>query len=942
MSSTGSFLIIDGHAMAFRAYYAMASQNLTDSNGNPTETVYGFFRMIIKAISDIQPAYLVIVFDPPEKNFRYKIYEAYKANRSETPEPLKYQISKIQELVHQLELPMIIPNGVEADDAIATLVEKYKSDNFISIKILSGDKDLYALLNSNVTILKPVKGASLFSEITADSLIETQGIKPEQVTDYLALIGDTADNIPGVAGIGPKTAVNLLKEFQTLDNIYSKIESVSSKAIREKLQLNKENAYLSRKLIELNKNVPISQVNKEDFLYNNNEILQKNLPVFNNAGFPTIYNEWIKLFEQTSNTQSYSGQVPIQYTIIYNPEEWRKWDELIKKNRIMAVDTETTGKSPMNCQLVGVSICFLKDGQYNNLYIPLNFDTENQRHFDYQSVAPAEVMTALLKPLLENQEIEKIGQNIKYDYLVLKNHGIVMANILYDTMICSHILDPNNRRHNLDDLSLHYLQHKTIKYKDITGTGKNIKALSELPLNILAEYATEDAEITYRLFNVFLPMLQKENLYNLYLSIDQPMIKVLSEIEENGVKIDNEYLKLLDKNYHAKLEEIEKEIYSLAGKSFNINSTKELQEILFTVLEIKSKKKTPKGSLSTDATVLESIKEQHPIINKILNYRTLHKLLSTYIRTLPEYINPKTGRVHTSISQTVAATGRLSSYDPNLQNIPIKGEDGAAIRKAFVAEKGFELLSLDYNQIELRILADYSKDDNLLYAYKNDIDIHDQATILLFGQDLLGNSLDKSSSIMTIDYDKLTYIKSLPDFKAKRSMAKILNFSIVYGVTEYGLSQNIGISVLEARSLIESYFHTFPGIKKYMVQTIEECRDTLYSTNYFGRKRALPDINHKNRFMREAAERLAINNPIQSTAADLIKKAMIEISNWITQNNIKSKMVLQIHDELLFEVHNSEKELFYEKVKHIMETIVPFIVPLKVSGSFGANWQDTK
>ena len=936
-------LIIDGHAMAFRAHFAMARAKLTNSSGMPTEAVVGFFKMLGKLLQDYKPQYLLLTFDPGRKTFRSKIYPKYKANRKETAPELKWQFDEIQDIVKKLKLPIYIPKEEEADDAIATIAKREK-DSDIDIFLVSSDKDLYNVLYPNVKLLRARKGVTDLKVIDSTYVSSKLGISIKEIPDFMALTGDSSDNVPGVKGIGEKSAVKLIQEYHSIKNIYENIDKVAPTKIREKLITDKENAFLSLDLVTLKKDMDIS-LKLKDLEVEKISNLGKSISIFKEKGYTTIYQEWGNLFEN----ESARIEVLKNTFLIRNKKEWKEIETKIKKSSEIAFDTETTSLNPVEAKLVGISLSWQKGKEYFSLYLPCLFDTESERSLEYQGIPEGTETIEWIRPILEDKKILKIGQNIKYDSLILKRHGVDLKNVAIDTMLLSYMLDPNSRRHGLDELALNLLGHSTIKYKDLVGTGKKERPLASVSLEELAIYAAEDAEITLRIKNELLPKLKDKELKKLYQKIDFPLVSVLMKMEENGICIDREYLKEIENNYQKRINKIEKKIYKLAGEEFKIQSTKELQRILFEKLGIVSKKKTEKGQMSTEQAVLEFLREQHPIINEILEYRTLAKLLSTYIRPLPEYITKDTLRVHTSFSQTIAATGRLASKNPNLQNIPIKGEDGRAIRRAFIVPEGYSLLSLDYSQIELRILAHYSEDKNLIQAYSENQDIHDQATYLLFRNrfnpkskkwlesDILGNQISSE-----IEWDILEKMKETPEYSDKRSQAKVLNFSIVYGVTDFGLSRNLGISREESKALIEAYFLSFPGIKKFMEEVVEEAREKGFVTNYFGRKRTIHDFKSQNRFAKEGAKRLAINTPIQSTAADIIKIAMIEIQKTLEKEKFKSKMLLQIHDELVFEVPNDEKEEIYSMVVEKMEGVVNLKVPLKVSGGFGANWDEAK
>ncbi|MCS6984704.1 MAG: DNA polymerase I [Leptospiraceae bacterium] len=946
-------LLVDGHAMAFRAHYALINQNLTTADGQPTETVYGFFRMLARLLQDLWPEYLAIFFDPPRPTFRHELYPAYKAHRRETPEELKLQLDEIQELCPKLGLPIFIPEKEEADDLIASFAEKFR-DKGLRISIASSDKDLFAILRPGVELLRAKKGVSEFTVIDEDTLRKDWGLSPQEIPHFMALTGDSSDNVPGVKGIGEKTAAKLISVYHTLDNLYAHLDKIAPPSLREKLEKGREDAYLSLKLVSLNTMLELP-FELEELAWKKKE---RDLKILLKKGMRTLYYEFEKIFggipgqenplkDEKSEDMS-QGAIRAHYKLLKTIEEMKDFIEVLKKQKRISVDTETNSPHPLQAELVGLSFCYKDDSGYFAAYIPCNLDSKNPASQYYNNLPLAHEVLSLLKPVLEDKSIYKIGQNAKYDIEVLSRYDIELASVEDDSMIMAYVLDPSKRRYNMDDLALEFLGRKTITYEELVGTGRNRRALVSLPLEKVAFYSCEDAEVTYRLCEVLEKELQRVGLYTIYREIDMPLMEVLVDMEKIGVKIDAKSLRDFEKELLYRLTDLEKKIYELAGQEFLINSTHQLREILFDKLKIRSVKKTEKGALSTDAEVLEELRHEHPIVELILEHRTISKLLNTYVQVLPEFIDKKTGRIHTSFSQITAATGRLASHDPNLQNIPIKGEEGRALRRAFVAEKGYELLSLDYSQIELRILAHYSEDENLLRAYQEDEDIHDQATYLLFHHRFdptTNRFLEKGGGAQpTLKYDPviLAQMKQCREFSDLRSQAKVLNFSIAYGVTDYGLSRSLGISRTEASELIRLYFTAFPGIKRYMEEAIEKARHHGYAENLFGRRRYIPDIKSQNRYARQGAERLAINTPIQSTAADIIKKAMIKIHREIKERKWKSRMLLQIHDELLFEVPKEEKDEFYNFARETMEKIVELKVPLKVTGGFGSNWDEAK
>ena len=972
-------ILIDGHAMAFRAYFAMSQQGLTNSSGMPVGTTLAFYRMLAKLLKDLSPEYILLLFDPKGKNFRHDMYSEYKANRPEAPEEFKIQINEIQEIARKIEFPMFIPKNAEADDAIASFIEQNQGSD-LKFLIISADKDFYPLLDLHVSMLRPKKGISNFTEIHPAYVQEETKVSVGQFEDYLAIIGDSSDNIPGVKGLGPKGASRLILEYGSLEAIYDNIERIEPASTQKKLKDSQENAFLSKKLIHLQRDIdipiPIEKM-KLDILLEKKDLWK----CFRDKELNVVYQEWLNLAGNRASENIPSARIGENYKIIRSKKDWERILPTLKKLTEIAVDTETTHTSPMKAVLLGISFSWAalpgeeKESTYDSAYIPCFFSKAinpngpvnkdisdrlfietDQIHSDYKGLPEGEEVLKWLAEILENEKIRKIGQNIKYDWLVLRRHGIHLKNVDTDTMLLSFLLKPNQRRHNLDDMALDHLGHQNITFKELVGTGRNRIPLTAVPLERLTEYACEDAEVTLRLKDILYSLVEKAGLVSLYTKIDLPLVYTMMRMEESGVVLDIPYLRKLEADYQKSLSEIEQNIYRAAGEEFNIQSTIELRKILFEKLGIQSTKKTDKGQLSTDHKVLESLKDRHPVVKHLLNFRLLSKMLSTYVIPLPEAVNKNTGRVHTSFSQVTAATGRLASTEPNLQNIPIRVDEGRAIRKAFIASKNCELLSLDYSQIELRILAHYSEDKNLTEAYSKDQDIHDQAAYLLFNhcfeeetsawnldqnrEDSYSQNNTKETSLSDFDEKRLEKMKHTKEFSELRAKAKVLNFSIIYGVTDWGLSRSLGISKQEGADLIRTYLASYPGIKRYMERIILETKERGYAENLFGRRRNITDLDHSQRFKREASERLAMNTPIQSTAADIIKLAMNQIQEELEHS--ESRLLLQIHDELLLEVPNNEKQHVYEMVRSKMEGVVSLKVPLKVSGGFGRNWDEAK
>lgn len=907
-------LLIDGHALAFRAYYAFAASNLTNSlTGNPSGAVFGFWRMFFKLIQDEAVSHIAFCFDPGTKLKRNDLYPDYKANRKPMPEDLRPQLDQIFDMVKELGFPVYKLDGEEADDIIGTICKKFAQD-FEQVLILSSDKDLYQVLEPNILMLRGKRGVSEFEKIDPIWVEKEIGVTKDQIPDYMGIVGDTSDNIPGVKGIGEKGAAKLIQEFQTLDNLYKRISDVTPSGIKEKLISNKANAFLSRELATIQTDLSLG-IKKTDLTLPNYLSL-KNVQFFKEQGFNVLHKDLAKLAgisidsDAKEKTKS-SPQKTIEnsnrgnYTLIKQASDLKKVLSQFDEKKFLSIDTETTSQDPNRAEILGVSFSWEEGIGY---YVAVSHPNSI-----YSQVLPSWIDIAkILKPFLENPKIPKVGQNIKYDYIVFNRLGINLTGIAYDTMLGSYLLKPGDRKYNMDDLALTYLDYKTITYEELVGSGKNKIALYDIEPTKVADYAGEDADITLRLFNALSPKTEswpKKILED----IELPLIEVLAKMEMRGVLVDGDYFQSLSKQFEKKIQEHQKQIYFFAGREFNINSTKELQSVLFEDLRLPTQKKTQTG-FSTDHSVLESLQGAHPIIDDLLAIRKFSKLKSTYSDALPELIHPETHRIHTSYNQTIAATGRLSSTNPNLQNIPIKDEEGKLLRKGFIAPKGFELLSLDYSQIELRIMAHFSKDISMLDAYRMDLDIHRRTAAGLFG----------------ISEDKVT-----PEMRNK---AKIVNFSVIYGVTAFGLAENLKIPRGEAKEFIDRYFAQYPGVKDYMEETVAFCKKNGYVETLIGRRRYLPELNSTNKMAQEGAKRVAINSPIQGTSADMIKIAMLQIQKGITRKGFRSGMILQVHDELVFEVDSKEKEEFLPFAKKCMEEALPLTVPIKVEGKFGKDW----
>tara|TARA_Y100001960_G_scaffold278197_1_gene309480 strand:+ start:31 stop:2802 length:2772 start_codon:yes stop_codon:yes gene_type:complete len=916
LKKSDHFYLIDGSGYIFRAYYALPPLS-RKSDGLPTGAVSGFCSMLFKLLedsrsddSDHKPTHFAVIFDSARKNFRNEIYKDYKANRSEAPEDLAPQFEYIRKSVEAFNLPSIELTNYEADDLIATYAKQIVKAG-AKVTIISSDKDLMQLVSDKVRLYDPVK----FKVLGKKEVIEKFGVEPEKVIDVQSLAGDSSDNIPGVPGIGIKTAAELINKYKNLDNLLRKAEEIPQKKRKETLLENKDKALLSRQLVTLKNDVPIKEdpntfllkdIKKEklfDFLRDMefNRLLSQAISFYGEDNDKkTSYKEKKKELERI-DTKIYDS--------IVNEKSLDKWVKILSKQSIISVDTETSSLNPIEADLVGVSFSYQPN---KSCYIPI-------KHTKIKGLKK-DLVLKKIKPILEDASIKKVGQNIKFDYMILKQQGITIQS-MEDTMLISYILDAGINRHNLDTLSEIHLNHKTISYKELVGSGKKKLNFSDIELKKATEYAAEDADVTLRLYNKLKKRLDEEKLNKNYELFEKPMINLLSEMEFNGIKIDKNYLQILSKRFEKRIKKIEEEIYSLAGREFNIGSPKQLGELIYNELKIAKLKKTKKGSLATSAKILEELAYTgHKFPNLVLEWRQISKLKNTYSDALQDHINTKTKRVHTSFLLAATNTGRLASSDPNLQNIPIKTEDGKEIRKAFVAEKNKILISADYNQIEMRILADIADVKELKKAFKNNEDIHSLT----------------ASQVFNVPINSVS-----PEFRRK---AKAINFGIIYGITQYGLAKQISVSNQEALDFINSYFKKFPEIKEYMNSTIKACRKNGYVSNIFGRRIHIRGINDKNFSVRSFQERAAINAPIQSSAADIIRLAMIKIKNLTKEDKkIQAKILLQIHDELIFEAPEKNKDYVKETIKKAMSSISSsdhhiFSIPLEVSVNSGYNW----
>lgn len=881
------FYIIDGNSYIYRAFYAL--KNLSTSSGLPTNAVFGFANMLLKVIKDKSPDLLAIAFDPKGPTRRHSEYQEYKAHRPPMPKDLVPQVPYIHKLVEAFRIPVFIRDGQEADDVIATLVHQAKADG-LDITIVSGDKDMLQLVGPGVTMYDTLKEKIYEPQ----DVIERFGVPPDRVIEIMGLMGDASDNIPGVPGIGEKTAQALIKQYGTIEELLSRAHEITKPKLRQTLLESGDLARLSRELARLRTDVPL-ELNYEDLKLKQPDSAVL-LTILRELEFPSLLKYVVQEPEQEA-----------EYLTVLDETELQNLVSTLSSAREISVDTETTSIDPMQAELVGISFAIRPHHAY---YLPVG-------HLYLGAPRQLNIEHALrvLKPILENPSIPKIGQNIKYDLLVLGHYGIQVRGISFDTMIASYLLNPGKPSHGLDAISLEYLNHKTTTYKDVTGSGKKQIGFHEVEIPVAARYSGEDADITLRLKQVLEPLLRNQSLEKLFQEVEMPLMEVLAGIERTGVKIDADFLRNMSKRIDLDIRKSAVTIYELAGAEFNINSPKQLAEILFVKLQLTPTKKTKTG-FSTDVDVLEELASIHPLPAEILKYRTLSKLKSTYIDTLPLMINPKTHRLHTSLNQAVAATGRLSSSEPNLQNIPIRTEIGRQIRQAFIAEPGAGLLSADYSQIELRVLAHLSGDPALIQTFQKNLDIHTRTASEIFG----------------LSADEIT-----PEMRRK---AKSVNFGIIYGISAFGLAQDLGVSNSEAKRYIDNYFGRYPRVREYMDTIIRDAKTNGFVTTLLGRRRFIPELTSSSAPVRNFGERTAVNTPIQGTAADLIKLAMINIDRRLTREGFESKMVLQVHDELVFEVRNEEMDRMKSMVKREMEGVLTLSVPIRVDMSTGRNWDE--
>ena len=922
MENSKNLFLLDAYALIYRGYYAFIKNPRINSKGTDTSAILGFMNSLFEIIRTQNPDYLAVAFDKGGSLTRSEMFEEYKSNRDKTPEPILVAIPYIKKILGGMRIPILEKEGFEADDIIGTVAKDAEENNF-KVYMVTPDKDFAQLVSNNIFLCKPARMGNSMEIWGVDEVKDKFEVQsPDQVIDYLGMMGDSVDNIPGLPGVGDKTAKKFIKQYGSLENLLQNAHEVKGK-LGEKIIENKELGVLSKKLAKIILDVPIDY-NLDEFKLSDpdKDIVLK---VFDELEFRRIKETFFKIFGTNSSKLEEKGAEVVQgdlfsetynldsnkenlddsksiYQIIESFEELKLLVEKMMEQEIVAFDTETEGLNALETNIVGISFSWRKGVGY---YLPIkNNKSVYEKSFE------------ILKPFFESTKIIKVGHNIKFDIQVLMKYNVKVSSPIYDTMVAHYLINPD-MRHNLDTLSESYLNYSPISIESLIGKkGKNQISMRDVSIDKIKNYASEDADITLRLKGIFDKEIEVNNLSKIFYDIEIPMINVLSEMEAEGIKIDTSYLKKLDKEFEDDLEKLKKEIFKKCGEEFNLNSPKQLGEILFDKLKLVSKpKKTKTGQYSTSEEVLSSLANDHRIIENILEWRSLDKLQNTYVKSLPNEVSNLTNRVHSSFNQTVTTTGRLSSNNPNLQNIPIRTDNGQKIRKAFIPRNDdYIIMAADYSQIELRVIASISNEENMIDAFVNNQDIH---TIT-------------ASKIYNVDPENVS--------REQRGNAKTVNFGIIYGVSAFGLSQQTDLNRSESKQMIDNYFLNYPGLKKYMSDQIDFARNNGYVETIMGRRRYLQNINSQNNMLRSGAERNAINAPIQGSAADIIKIAMININSEFKKQSFKSKMLLQVHDELVFDVHNSEKDRIQDIVKTTMESAVKLKVPLKIDLEFGKNW----
>ncbi|EMJ9775718.1 DNA polymerase I [Morganella morganii] len=919
-------ILVDGSSYLYRAYHAFPP--LTNSAGQPTGAMYGVLNMLRSLVMQYEPSHVAVVFDAKGKTFRDELFEAYKSHRPPMPDDLREQIAPLHDMVIAMGMPLLSVSGVEADDVIGTLAKQAAAEGR-AVLISTGDKDMAQLVTSDITLINTMNNTILGPEE-----VETKyGVPPSLIIDYLALMGDSSDNIPGVPGVGEKTAQALLQGLGSLDDIYADLDKIAglsfrgAKTLAPKMETNKEMAYLSYTLATIKTDVELDRT--WDSLALSEPDLDKLHALFTQYEFK----RWISDLENggwlaKKSTRSAPSKAAVtaaaqtpaapaatpdisseNYETILDEEALNRWADILREAGEFAFDTETDSLDNLSARLVGMSFA-AKAG--HAAYVPIGHD-----YLDAPDQLLTEQVLRVMKPILEDENIRKIGQNLKFDRGIMENYGVELRGIAFDTMLESYVLNSVAGRHDMDSLADRHLNYKTTTFEDIAGKGKKQLTFNQIPLEEAANYAAEDADITLLLHQALYPQLEAEkSLLHVYQDIEMPLVPVLSRMERTGVLIDANVLAAQSVELTARLDELEKQAFAIAGEEFNLSSPKQLQTILFEKLNLPVVKKTPGGAPSTNEEVLEELADNHELPRVILEHRSLSKLKTTYTDKLPLMVDPKTRRVHTSYHQAVTATGRLSSRDPNLQNIPVRTDEGRRIRQAFIARDGYCIMAADYSQIELRIMAHLSQDKGLLKAFAEGKDIHRATAAEVFGVPLDDVTADQ------------------------RRSAKAINFGLIYGMSAFGLARQLGIPRGEAQRYMDLYFERYPGVLDYMARTREHAAEKGYVETLEGRRLWLPEINSRNGMRRKAAEREAINAPMQGTAADIIKKAMIAVDDWLQKENIDALMIMQVHDELVFEVRKEQQAEMAEKIRGLMEAAMKLDVPLKVEAGVGANWDE--
>ncbi|HDS3051375.1 DNA polymerase I [Morganella morganii] len=919
-------ILVDGSSYLYRAYHAFPP--LTNSAGQPTGAMYGVLNMLRSLIMQYEPSHVAVVFDAKGKTFRDELFEAYKSHRPPMPDDLREQIAPLHDMVVAMGMPLLSVSGVEADDVIGTLAKQAAAEGR-AVLISTGDKDMAQLVTPDITLINTMNNTILGPEE-----VETKyGVPPSLIIDYLALMGDSSDNIPGVPGVGEKTAQALLQGLGSLDDIYADLDKIAglsfrgAKTLAPKMETNKEMAYLSYTLATIKTDVEL------DCTWDSLALTEPDLDKLHALFTQYEFKRWISDLENggwlaKKSTRSASSKAAVttavqtpaapavtpdisseNYETILDEEALNRWAQILREAGEFAFDTETDSLDNLSARLVGMSFA-AKAG--HAAYVPIGHD-----YLDAPDQLLTEQVLRVMKPILEDEKIRKIGQNLKFDRGIMENYGVELRGISFDTMLESYVLNSVAGRHDMDSLADRHLNYKTTTFEDIAGKGKKQLTFNQIPLEEAANYAAEDADITLLLHQALYPQLEAEkSLLHVYQDIEMPLVPVLSRMERTGVLIDANVLAAQSVELTARLDELEKQAFAIAGEEFNLSSPKQLQTILFEKLNLPVVKKTPGGAPSTNEEVLEELADNHELPRVILEHRSLSKLKTTYTDKLPLMVDPKTRRVHTSYHQAVTATGRLSSRDPNLQNIPVRTDEGRRIRQAFIARDGYCIMAADYSQIELRIMAHLSQDKGLLKAFAEGKDIHRATAAEVFGMPL----------------DEVT--------ADQRRSAKAINFGLIYGMSAFGLARQLGIPRGEAQRYMDLYFERYPGVLEYMARTREHAAEKGYVETLEGRRLWLPEINSRNGMRRKAAEREAINAPMQGTAADIIKKAMIAVDDWLQKENIDALMIMQVHDELVFEVRKEQQAEMAEKIRGLMEAAMKLDVPLKVEAGVGANWDE--